>query len=317
MQKTDIYYGTTGVNFGDVELAVYSFGQTFKVTMLQHITALSAVANGGYLVTPHVGKYLTDANGNVVQSFSTESTRQVISEDVCKDIMSYLVNSTKNACVSGYDVVSKTGTSEKRDTLREDDYVSSCVTFAPAADPKIAILVTVDTPNPEFGIYGSAVAAPAVGRILAEVLPHMGISPDDIENVVEMVTIRDYTGMDAKDTKAILEGLGLKCEIKGSGKTIVSQMPKGEQSVAVGGKVILYTEESTSETTVSVPNVVDKTPESALRTLQNKGLNVQIKGVFDGDTRNCYVISQSIEPGTEVASGTIVVIQCRYEGHSD
>lgn len=316
-EVSSIYYDTTGVNFGDVELAVYSFGQTFKVTMLQHITALSAVANGGYLVTPHVGKYLTDKNGNVVQTFSTESSRQVVSEDVCKDIMSYLVNSTKNACVSGYDVISKTGTSEKRDTLREDDYVSSCVTFAPAADPKIAILVTVDTPNPEFGIYGSAVAAPAVGRILAEVLPHMGISPDDTDGVVDMVTIRDYKGLNAKDTKEIIEGLGLKCEIKGSGKTVIGQMPAGDQKVAVGGKVILYTDDSAEEATVTVPDVSEKTPESALRTLQNRGLNVQIKGVFDNDTKNCYVLSQSIEPGTEVPAGTIVIIQCRYEGSSD
>ena len=316
-EVSSIYYDTTGVNFGDVELAVYSFGQTFKVTMLQHITALSAVANGGYLVTPHVGKYLTDKNGNVVQTFSTESSRQVVSEDVCKDIMSYLVNSTKNACVSGYDVISKTGTSEKRDTLREDDYVSSCVTFAPAADPKIAILVTVDTPNPEFGIYGSAVAAPAVGRILAEVLPHMGISPNDTDGVVDMVTIRDYKGLNAKDTKEIIEGLGLKCEIKGSGKTVIGQMPAGDQKVAVGGKVILYTDDSAEEATVTVPDVTEKTPESALRTLQNRGLNVQIKGVFDNDTKNCYVLSQSIDPGTEVPAGTIVIIQCRYEGSSD
>ena len=316
-EVSSIYYDTTGVNFGDVELAVYSFGQTFKVTMLQHITALSAVANGGYLVTPHVGKYLTDKNGNVVQSFSSESTRQVVSEDVCKDIMSYLVNSTKNACVSGYDVISKTGTSEKRDTLREDDYVSSCVTFAPAADPKIAILVTVDTPNPEHGIYGSAVAAPAVGRILAEVLPHMGIAPDESADAVEMVTIRDYVGMDADEVKELVEGLGLKCEIKGSGSKVVSQMPKGEQSIAVGGKVILYTDDSQGEATVSVPDVTGSTPESALRSLQNKGLNVQIKGVFDGDTKNCYVVSQSIDSGTLVAPGTIVVVTCRYEGTSD
>ena len=316
-EVSSIYFDTTGVNFGDVELAVYSFGQTFKVTMLQHITALSAVANGGYLVTPHLAKHLTDSNGNVVQSFSTERSRQVVSEDVCKDIMSYLVNSTKNACVSGYDVVSKTGTSEKRDTLREDDYVSSCVTFAPAADPKIAILVTVDTPNPEFGIYGSAVAAPAVGRILSEVLPHLGISPDESESAVDMVTIRDYIGTDAKETKEIIEGLGLKCEIKGSGKTVVGQMPKGEVSIAVGGKVILYTEDTDPEETVTVPDVTDKTPEAALKALLNKGLNVQIKGVFDGDTANCYVISQSIPSGTQVAPGTIVVVQCRYEGSSD
>ena len=316
-EVSSIYYETTGVNFGELELAVYSFGQTFKVTMLQHIAALAAVANGGDLVTPHLGKYLTDSNGNIVKTFSTQRVRQVVSEDVCKDILSYLVNSTKNACVSGYDVVSKTGTSEKRDTVREDDYVSSCITFAPASDPKIAILVTVDTPNPEFGIYGSAVAAPAVGKILAEVLPHMGITPDESAEAVDMVTVRDYSGLTVKEAETIIEGLGLKCEIIGDGTKVVRQMPAGDVSVAVGGKVLLYTDSDSAQETVKVPDVVGSTPESALRSLLAKGLNVQIKGVFDGDTRNCYVVSQSISSNAEVAEGTIVIINCRYEGHSD
>jgi beta-lactam-binding protein with PASTA domain len=145
----------------------------------------------------------------------------------------------------------------------------------------------------------------------------LGISPDESESAVDMVTIRDYIGADAKETKEIIEGLGLKCEIKGSGKTVVGQMPKGEVSIAVGGKVILYTEDTDTEDTVTVPDVTDKTPEAALKALLNKGLNVQIKGVFDGDTANCYVISQSIPSGAQVAPGTIVVVQCRYEGSSD
>ena len=214
-------------------------------------------------------------------------------------------------------MVSKTGTSEKRDTVREDDYVSSCITFAPASDPKIAILVTVDTPNPEFGIYGSAVAAPAVGKILAEVLPHMGITPDESAEAVDMVTVRDYSGLTVKEAKTIIEGLGLKCEIIGDGTKVVRQMPAGDVSVAVGGKVLLYTDSDSAQETVKVPNVVGSTPESALRSLLAKGLNVQIKGVFDGDTRNCYVVSQSISSNAEVAEGTIVIINCRYEGHSD
>ena len=81
--------------------------------------------------------------------------------------------------------------------------------------------------------------------------------------------------------------------------------------------MILYTDDSQGEATVSVPDVTGSTPESALRSLQNKGLNVQIKGVFDGDTKNCYVVSQSIDSGTLVAPGTIVVVTCRYEGTSD
>jgi len=316
-EVSSIYYDTTGTNFGDLELAVYSFGQTFKVTMLQHIAASSAIANGGYLVTPHIGKYLTDDNGNVVKTFGTESKRQIVSEDVCNNILSYLVNSTKNACVSGYDVVSKTGTSEKRDTVREDDYVSSCITFAPAQDPQIAVLVTVDTPNTEFGYYGSVVAAPAVGKILTDVLPYLGISPDDTNSVVDMVTVREYIGMSIDEAKEAITELGLNYEIKGEGNVVVSQMPRSDVKVAAGGKVILYTGDASSEETVTVPDLYGSTPEAAIRSLLAKGLNVQVEGIFDGLTANCSVKMQSISAGTKVAPGTVVVITCRYEEISD
>ncbi len=316
-EVSSIYYETTGVNFGELELAVYSFGQTFKVTMLQHIAASSAIANGGYLVTPHIGKYLTDENGNVVKTFATESKRQIVSEDVCNNILSYLVNSTKNACVSGYDVVSKTGTSEKRDTVREDDYVSSCITFAPAQDPQVAVLVTVDTPNTEFGYYGSVVAAPAVGKILTDVLPYLGISPDDTNSVVDMVTVREYIGMSVEEAKEAITELGLNYEIKGDGNTVVSQMPRSDVKIASDGKVILYTGEAEVEETVTVPDLYGSTPEAAIRSLLAKGLNVQVEGIFDGLTANCSVKLQSIPAGTKVAPGTVVVITCRYEELTD
>ncbi len=316
-EVSSIYYDTTGTNFGELELAVYSFGQTFKVTMLQHIAASSAIANGGYLVTPHIGKYLTDDNGNVVKTFATESKRQIVSENVCNDILSYLVNSTKNACVSGYDVVSKTGTSEKRDTVREDDYVSSCITFAPAQDPQVAVLVTVDTPNTAYGYYGSVVAAPAVGKILTDVLPYLGISPDDTDSVVDMVTVREYIGMSVEEAKEAITELGLNYEIKGEGTTVISQMPRSEVKIAADGKVILYTGDAAVEENVTVPDLYGSTPEAAIRSLLAKGLNVQVEGIFDGMTANCSVKMQSIAAGTKVAPGTVVVITCRYEEITD
>ena len=316
-EVSSIYYNTTGAQFEDLELAVYSFGQTFKITMLQHIAALSAVANGGRLVTPHVGKYLTDQNGNVVKSFPTDSVRQVVSESVCKDILSYLVNSTANANVSGYNVVSKTGTSEKRDTVRDDDYISSCVTFAPAEDPRIAILVTVDTPNNAYGYYGSQVAAPAVRNILTEVLPYLGISPSDAESAVEMRIVSDYKGMPAAEARRAIEALGLECVVRGDGDTVQAQMPHSDVSVAVGGRVILYTGEAKAEATVSVPDVRNQTPEMALRILQQRGLNVKVDGVYNENTEGCYVDRQSIEAGMMVEPGTVITITCRYQSVND
>ncbi|MCH5184238.1 MAG: PASTA domain-containing protein [Oscillospiraceae bacterium] len=316
-EVSSIYYGTTGAQFEDLELAVYSFGQTFKITMLQHIAALSAVANGGRLVTPHVAKYLTDQKGNVVKTFSDDSVRQVVSTSVCETILSYLVNSTANANVSGYNVVSKTGTSEKRDTVRDDDYISSCVTFAPAEDPRIAILVTVDTPNTAYGYYGSQVAAPAVRNILTDVLPYLGISPSDSESAVEMRIVSNYQGIPVEEARRAIEALGLECVVRGDGATVVSQMPRSDVSVAVGGKVILYTGDAKAEANVSVPDVRGKTPEEALRMLQKSGLNVKVDGIYNQNTENCYVDRQSIEPGLMVESGTVITITCRYRSLND
>lgn len=316
-EVSSIYYETTGVQFDDLSLAVYSFGQTFKITMLQHIAALSAIANGGNLVTPHVAKYLTDQDGKIVKTFSYSPVRQVVSSQVSEEIMSYLVNSTKNANVKGYQVVSKTGTSEKRDTKREDDYVSSCVTFAPAEDPQIAILVTVDTPNNAYGIYGSVVAAPAVSRILTEALPYLGIAPDASQGIVEMVTLTDYRGMTAADAKSAIEALGMKCVVKGEGANVVSQMPRSGAAVAVGGTIVLYTDDTPAQPSVTVPNVLNSKPEAAVSAMLAKGLNVRLIGDNDSDTSDCYIYAQSVDAGESVEPGTVIVLECRYRHVND
>lgn len=314
-EVSSIYYETTGAEFTELSLAAYSFGQTFKVTMLQHIAAVSAVANGGYLVTPHVGKYLTDQNNNIVKTFSSDPVRQVVSKSVCEEIMSSLVDSTKNACVKGYHVVSKTGTSEKRDTTDPDDYVSSCVTFAPAEDPQIAILVTVDTPT-GGQIYGSQVAAPAVSRILTEVLPYLGIAPSSAESIVDMVTLSDYRGNPVSDAKAAVEALGMKCIVKGEGDTVSTQLPRVGTVVAKGGTVVLYTDATAAQATISVPNVLNSTPEAAVRALTAKGLNVRLEGDNSGSV-DCYIYAQSVEAGTMVEAGTVITLECRYNNHND
>ncbi|MBQ9921221.1 MAG: stage V sporulation protein D, partial [Clostridia bacterium] len=169
-------------NFGPVELAVSSFGQTFKVTPIQQITAIAAVANGGNLVTPHVLKATVDDNGTVIENYQPEIKRQVISSETASLICSYMergVNtggSARNAYVSGYRVAAKTGTSEKRDKFDangEASYrIGSCVGFAPANDPRIAVLVMVDEPS-VGSVYGGIIAAPVVSNVLAEALPYL------------------------------------------------------------------------------------------------------------------------------------------------
>ena len=315
-EVSSIYYKTTGQEFHNVELSVYSFGQTFKVTMLQHLAALSSIANNGYLVVPHIAKYLTDANGNIVKTFPTETVRQVVSERICSQIMDMLVNSTKNACVSGYNIVAKTGTSEKRDT-KEEDYVSSCVAFAPAEEPQVAVLVTVDNPDMTFGYYGSTVAAPCVGNILSELLPYLGIAPNSDNSFIKTVRVPDCRGEEIEEAKSSIESLGLKCTVVGDGATVNSQSPRGDSVITYNGSVYLYTGDKKAEDTVSVPKLTGATPEAAMKSLLGKGLNVRLEGVFGNDTKGCRVGAQSVPDGQKVAPGTVVTLTCRYEAVND
>ncbi|MBO4276820.1 MAG: PASTA domain-containing protein [Clostridia bacterium] len=310
-EASSIYYGTTGIYFGPVELAAYSFGQTFKVTPIQHLRAVSAVANGGNLVVPHVVKALVDDSGNVVKTFDYEPERQVVSKKTADTICEILTDSTKNASVSGYHIISKTGTSEKRDTLREDDYISSCVSFAPAADPKIAILVTVDEPT-AGQYFGSAVAAPVVANILTEVLPHLGITPSaDSEN--KSIKLDDYRNAKTEDARAAIEALGLKCVVKGTGRRVTDQMPRFDTLLYNEGVVILYTDNTEIQPDVKVPNLLNSSPAAAIKSLINCNLNVTVTGIFNGDYRNCKVVSQSVAAGSYVVPGTTVELVFRYD----
>ncbi len=309
-EVSSIYYQTTGAQFEAVELATYSFGQTFKVTPIQHLRAMSAVANGGYLVFPHTVKSLVDDSGNVVKTFEYETARQVISSETCDIIMKSLVNSTKNASVSGYNVVSKTGTSEKRDTP-QDDYISSCVTFAPAEDPQIAIMVLVD--DPTMGqYYGSAVAAPVVANVLTEVLPHLGISPDKDET---SISVPDYSGKTVTDAEAAIEALGenVQCVVRGNGDRVISQLPSGGTVISPNGVVILYTEGSQIQPDATVPNVVGMSPSRAIKALINADLNISVKGIFNNDFENCKVVAQSVEAGQIVLPGTVIELEFLYD----
>jgi len=314
-EASSIYYATTNTQFESLELAVYSFGQTFAVTPLQHIRAVSAVANGGYLVVPHTVKSLLDDDGNVVKTFNYEADRQVISTETCNKILTALTNSTKNASVDGYNIVSKTGTSEKRDTLRTDDYVSSCVSFAPAEDPQIAILVLVDEPT-QGQHFGSAVAAPIVSNIFKEVLPHLGIERAPEEDT--SVTVPNLIGKTVEEARKALEQYeNIKVVVRGDGDMIIDQLPKENTVLTENGVVILYTEGAEIEANVKVPNLLGMTPSAAIKALINSNLNVSVSGIFNDDYSNCTVFTQSIPAGEAVLPGTVIQIEFLYKEDMD
>ncbi|MBQ7836274.1 MAG: PASTA domain-containing protein, partial [Clostridia bacterium] len=310
-------------DFTHVSLAVYSFGQTYKTTPIQQITAISAVANGGYLVTPHLLGEVVDDDGNVIKTYETDVKRQVVSTEVCKTISEILEDGVsgdggaKNAYVKGYKIAAKTGTSEKRDITDAALRVSSTVAYAPYDDPEIAILIMVDEPMGGV-VYGSRVAAPYVANFMANVLPYLGYEPQYTEEELKNVDVNilNYKGYYLDTAKADIESRGLICEVVGDGQHVVSQVPAEGSTVSkLNGRVILYTGSESAEPTVEVPDVQGKTGEAANRILVNAGLNVRIMGAKD--SQSATVISQSVEPGTMVARGTVVEINIVHTDITD
>lgn len=299
------------------DLARNAFGQSMSVTALQHIRAVSAIANGGYLVTPHLLKATVDSDGNVITSTAYDSKKQVISENTADTILKMLVNSTKNAAVSGYNISSKTGTSQK--LARKDGeegkeyYISSCVSFAPAEDPQIALLVIVDEPTGSY-YYGSQVAAPIVGNILSEVLPYLDIPMND-EDVVKKFTVPEYRGASVEQASYDIKNLksnNIKCVVKGNGTTVVDQMPRVGTTIQDGGLIILYTEEDMTKQPVQLRSFDGMSPNDVMAWCERNNINLVMEGIFNKVYDNCRAVSQSVEAGKTVEMGTAVTVTFIY-----
>ena len=174
-------------NVGEVELATMSFGQSFQITPMQLVRAVSAVVNGGTLVTPHFGKYVTDSNNNIISELKYDTKTDVISNET-SETMKYLLEavvsegSGKNAYLEGYSIGGKTATSEKL-PRRSGKYISSFIGFAPAQNPVVLTLIMID--EPEGVYYGGTIAAPVVGDIYNNILPYLGIEKEETNESIQ------------------------------------------------------------------------------------------------------------------------------------
>ncbi len=307
--------------FNQTELAVYSFGQTFKITPLSLIRAVSAVANGGNLMKPRVVKALVDEDGNTVKEFNPEVVRQVNSPETSKTIMQYLANgitmgSTKNAYVKDYSVGAKTGTSQKRD-MEDGYYIASCVAFAPTDKPEIAILIVIDEPKGLY--YGGTIAAPVVSSVLSEVLPYLNVETSTDENAQKAVeiSVEDYTGLSVQSAKTTINNAKLNAKVYGSGDVVVDQYPRALTKLRENGVVVLYTDNPEEKSTVTVPNVVGQTPQNAMQTLVNYSLNIKMEGAYRDGVDGTVATRQNPEAGTEVAPGTLISVDFHHLNNSD
>ncbi len=309
--------------FTELDLAIYAFGQNFNVTLIQQITAISTVANGGYLVKPHLVSSVTDDDGKVIQSFGTTVRRQVVSAEVCKTVSQILEGGVsgnggaKNAYVAGYRVAAKTGTSEKKNAGSEGRYVCSTVAYAPADNPQYAVIIIVDEPTSGV-LYGSTVAAPYVGNVMKTILPYLGVEAVYTEEELKKMTVKipNCLYQNASYAQGVCEDrYGLTVEIVGDPEGVVYKQYPAKDTVVEksGGRIILYTDKETQPTTVKVPDVMGMRAAAANQVLINAGLNIRILGTKNYlSGTGAVVVSQSVPAGTEVPVGTVVEVTFRY-----
>lgn len=312
--------GVISSKMSELDLAIYAFGQNFTVTAIQHIVAVSAVANGGYLVVPYLVQSMQDSNGEVVYEHETEIKRKVMSDESAKTIAQILadgvagVGGAKNAYVSGYRIAAKTGTSEKKGetTTGEEMYICSCVAFAPADDPQIAVIIIVDEPTKGL-LYGSQVAAPYIAKTLEAVLPYLGVEPIYTEAEKELIDkqIPDYTSLPVATARAYAESRGLEVNVIGDGVYVSSQIPKAGSAYTYDGKINFYTDEN-AYLTATVPNVIGKSRAEASDIINSLGFNIRISGVTAANS-NAAVAVQVPAAGENAPLGSVVKIEMRVD----
>ena len=302
-------------SFTQLDQACYAFGQNFTVTPLALIAAQAACINGGYLHTPYLVERITDSDGNVTYRHDDTPVRQVISEQTSatvRECLEYVVASGtgKNGQVAGYRIGGKTGTADKGQT---GDVVVSFLCFAPADDPQVIMLITMDTPSRATGTYvsGGNMVAPTASTVMAEILPYLGVEPSySAEELLGMdTTVPNVIGMSVEEAKAKLKDRALSYKIVGDGETITDQTPAGGAIIPGKSSVILYVGEEKSTDKCVVPHLIGKTPSEANTTATAAGLLIRFSGTTGSESSSVRVLSQSIDEGTEVEAGTVITVQ--------
>ena len=302
-------------SFTQLDLACYAFGQNFTVTPLTLISAQAACVNGGYLHTPFLVERITDSDGNVTYRHDSTPVRQVISEQTSatvRECLEYVVASGtgKNGQVAGYRIGGKTGTADKGQT---GDVVVSFLCFAPADDPQVIMLITMDTPSRATGTYvsGGNMVAPTASTVMAEILPYLGIEPSySAEELLGMdTTVPNVIGSTVEQAKEKLKERALSYKIVGDGDTITDQTPAGGAIIPGKSTVILYASAAKPTDKCVVPHLLGKTPSEANTAATAAGLLIRFSGTTGSESSAIRVLSQSIDEGTEVDAGTVITVQ--------
>ena len=302
-------------NFTQLDLACYAFGQNFNVTPIALIAAQAACVNGGYLHTPYVVEQVLDDDGTVLYQHDSTPVRQVISEATSEKVrqcLEYVVSdgTGRNGQVTGYRLGGKTGTADKGQT---GEVVVSFVCFAPADDPEIMMLLTLDTPGRDTGTYpsGGAMVAPMASSVMAEILPYLGIEPSySAEELLGADTsVPNVVGLSVEEAKQRLKNKGFSYKIVGDGDTVSDQTPSGSAVIPGKSTVVLYAGAEKPDTKCTVPPLVGKTPAEANVAATNAGLLLRFTGTTASTSGSIRVLSQSEDVGAKVDAGTVITVQ--------
>ncbi|MGI6264178.1 MAG: penicillin-binding transpeptidase domain-containing protein [Acutalibacteraceae bacterium] len=314
-----LYYDAE--HLGPLELPSEAIGQTFKITPIQLINAMSAVANGGKLMKPYVVQQVLDRDGNVIHNTAPQMVRQVISASTSKRLSAMLDTSvnagSKNAYVAGYRVAGKTGTSDQTEKLVStgvNEVWASFAGYAPSDDPQVAILVILDQPQCAVR-YGGTISAPVAQKVLTEALPYLGIEPQyTAEELASMNRITpNVVGDSVSTAQSKITAQSLTCKVVGNGSTVAAQVPEGGSTIPQNGVVVIYTEKGgADDDLVTVPDFSGCTLSQANALAADYGLNLQIQGVTE-ESGTVLAQRQSVDPGQRVTRGTIVTVEFVYQ----
>jgi len=306
------------------QLAAASFGQTFNITPLQLVRAMSAVVNGGYLMQPYLVKQVLDGEGNVISETQPQVLRQVISGETSAIMRSMLEQvvcdktegTGKNAYVAGYRIGGKTGTST--DTVEEaktgkKEYIVSFIGVAPMDDPQICILALLDSPDESCGVYvsGGNMGAPTVGKMMADILPCLGVEPEYTAEELDLMdrSVPELAGLTTVEAERTLKAQGLSCRVIGSGERVTLQIPDADSTVAAGSRILLYADSEPSEASGIMPDLTGMSYEAARSELESLALYLCTDYNINLDSDTVTVFYQSIPAGKPVELGTVVEVK--------
>ena len=293
----------------NVDLARIGFGQSVAVTPIQMLTAACSVLNGGRLMRPYLLKEAVSPDGTVLCRTSPKVVSTPVSEETSLTMHKLLedvvaVGGAKNARIPGYRIGGKTGTAQvyKDGRIVRNVHIGSFLGFAPADDPRIALLVIVDEADTPVD-YGGTTAAPFARQILEDVLPYLGYQPDEGEDS-EPVQVPDVTGQPLWEARRTLSSMGLKVLDDGGSGSVTAQMPSAGATLRNGGQMMLYTYDEAlpeTETLVCVPDVSGKSIASAASLLRQRGLEMEIDG-------SGFAVSQEPAAGSFLAPDSVVLV---------